>query len=127
MRRLSEEVQPRQWTICTQVCIYVTVLPIPVLCVQQASYHKRLRTWLDALNRDVLVRQGMYAKLQTASVHADKYHEEISWLAVALDEKEAAQLRAEPIFWAPTCCDERIQPACGGDSCACCCFTPRVV
>lgn len=128
VERLRIDVQPRQTSLCLQVLVWSTLVCAPLLCWHQGRFQRAAAAWLDALNRELLAPRGMLAKFQTASVHIDKYHEEISWLAVALTPDEAEILSREPVFWSPGCCDSLIRP----DSCACaaatsCCCVPRVV
>jgi hypothetical protein len=122
------EIQSHQWSMTAYVLSIVLVLCTPILCCVQARYHKHMRVWLDDLNREVMMPRGMFAKFQTNSVHSDKYHESISWLAVALTEEESAILREEVIFWSPGCCDQTIRPACCACACCtCCCCVPCVM
>jgi hypothetical protein len=106
----------------------MSVLGLPWLCAREGSYHRALRRWVDELNAEVLEPRGLFAKFQTNAVHSKDYHEEISWLAVALSEEEAQALRAEPIFWTPACCADRIKPdPCACRAVTCCCCVQRVV
>jgi len=119
--------QSKGQSVCTVVSLIVSLVGLPLLCWAQGHYHSALHGWLDAANVQ-LAPYGVFAKFQQASIHADKYHEEIYWLALALDAEEAVILREEPVLWSPGCCDKTIRPnPCACKCCTCCCGVQRVL
>lgn len=117
--RLVSVVQPWSTCIWGKVLGWMSVLGVPCVCAREAAYQKKLASWLHQLNTEVLMPRGMYAKFQTSQITADKHHEEISWLAIAMSETEIEALQREPVFWRPMCCEPNIAP----DRCACCLST----
>jgi hypothetical protein len=109
------------------LCLAWTVLVCaPVACYVQSRYNRALGAWVNQLNKQVLEPKGMYAKFQTVQVNSDKYHEEQSWLAVALSADDAEILKQEAVFWKPACCDSRhiVKDTC---QCKSCCGVERIV
>jgi hypothetical protein len=125
--KLQNRVQSNSNSIFCVIVSIISIVFIPYVCVVQGRYHKELRQWLDELNNKVLRPRRMYAKFQTNAIHTKDYHEENSWLAVALTYEECTILENEPIFWSPGCCNDKIEPSCCPDSCATCCCVPRVL
>jgi len=125
--RYQSHVKIHQTSLLCTVISIISLIGLPTLCWTQGRYHAALHVWLDDLNRKVLIPKHMYAKFQTNAYHTKDYHEEISWLAIALNEDESRKLENEPIFWGPGCCNDKIVPSCCPDSCATCCCVPRVL
>lgn len=114
-------------SVCAVVGLIMSLVGVPLLCWKQGRYHTSLREWVNAANTK-LAPLHVYLKFQQASIHADKYHEEIYWLACALGPEESDILREEPIFWSPGCCDGAIGPnPCACACCTCCCGVQRVL
>ena len=125
MMRLDDEVQDDRMSMCTFTMLAMLILPIPYLCMETRNYNRRLGLWLEDFNDEFLSRYGLYATTQTAMYDADQYHEEISWLAIALTREEAEVLRSEPHIWATPCCGDEIKPH--WSCCQSCLCEPRMV
>lgn len=97
---IDRKAQKHQVPITAQVACWMTLLPLPLLLARVAKYQKQVGMCLDELNRD-LEPHGMVAKFQTNCADGVRYHEENSWLAIALTPLECEKLRNEPVIWRP--------------------------
>lgn len=124
--RLAAEVQPHSTGGLWQCMMWTLLLPSPILCWRMRSYNRALGAWVAELNARVLNPRGCHAKFGACQANGNKYHEEQSWLAIALHPEEGEVLRGEPVFWRPACCSTSELVA---DECQCraCCGVERVV
>ncbi|KAJ3316992.1 hypothetical protein HDU76_001427 [Blyttiomyces sp. JEL0837] len=99
--------QKKNHTILTKALNYITLVGIPYEQNHEKGYDNAVEQWLDHVNDHIFKPAGVFAKLQTCI--SDEYcshdgktrndHQECSWLAVALDDKESERLNWEPVFW----------------------------
>lgn len=146
-KRLAAEVQPQAPCCGGLGCFFATVTLFPLLCWcrQNNNFQSTLSRWVQQLNSELLESHGMFASTQTVVYDAqyDKHHhhEELSWIAIALNSEEVSKLKQEPHIWRfhpacpccnpcmPSCCPMQNEIHPDGNCCqfACCCCMPRIV
>jgi hypothetical protein len=121
--KLESDVQPHTLGVLSQFLLVVLFIASPLICIRDSRYQAALGHWVNELNEQLLRPRGLFGKFQTVQVYSDKYHEEQSWLAIALTADDAEQLRAEPVFWRPACCgtNRLVRDTCQPKFCCCCC------
>jgi hypothetical protein len=118
---LEADVQPLNCSVCSQVLAWISICGLLCWCSRLNAHQLALGAWVKDLNSRVLEPRGMFAKFQTSQINANKYREEISWLAIAIGEAEVESLQQEPVFWKPACCThDMVRDECA-TSCAACC------
>lgn len=65
MQRLQNDVQPKNWSICTCVTVAMTGIGLPLVCYVEWKYQEAAKKWIQDFNREILVPKGLYAKFQT--------------------------------------------------------------
>lgn len=95
MMRFKKVIQDHALSVTTTVALVVTFIGIPALVVLNSRLQAKVGKLLKDFNRDVMEPRNMYIKAQKSFIHIDKYHDEVSWLAIALTDDEVQALRGE--------------------------------
>lgn len=128
MRLLDDAIRHSRANMLAIIVACSLIIPIPFVVAGHNRRQRRIKRLVDAFNTQVLNRYGMYAKTQKGLLQVDKYHEEISWLAIALTPMESQQLAMEEHVWLYDPFRNSFHPNDGVCSCAnSCCGTPVVI
>ena len=123
MLKFEREILPYSPSACMLVNYWMCALVGLFCCLWQSTgkFQGKVKQWLDEFNNEVFERRNLYSKFQSNEIHADKYHETISWFAIALDAQESDLLKKEAVMWSPKCCsNDVVEPtSCQNVCCYC--------
>lgn len=95
MMRFKEIIQDHALSITTTAALVVTLIGILALVVLNNRLQAKVGKLLKDFNRDVMEPRNMFIKAQKSFIQVDKYHDEVAWLAIALNDDEVQALRGE--------------------------------
>lgn len=127
--RFQREISSVSLSFCFQFFCLISFFGIPYAIYRNNKVQRTTARLILDLNNQLLKPRGLYAKTQKAVYHADKHHEEISWLAIALTESEALSLKQEEhVFNYNPCFGASMTANDGCCKCAnVCCGVPQIV
>ena len=126
---LSRVIRGTSVSVLTQVLCWLPLLTVPCLYLCGLNrFQAAVKDTVDRYNASLFEPKGLYAKTQKIFAQMDRYHEELSWLTIALTEEEEAKLRAEQHVFAYNPLTRRGVPNDGVfQFCNSCCGTEQVV